>query len=356
MGNSVASEIANFRAEVSTALSTFISANAAELHLVSDDFDLVENELQTFLAGGKRLRPLFALAGFKSISVDIPDSAITAISALELIQASALIHDDLMDASATRRGRPTIHERFAGLHLSQNWQGDATSFGASSAILIGNLCLVWADKMLYESGCSDDSITAAKEYFDKLRVEVMAGQFLDVIEQNRRSANIKAIQNIVTFKTSKYTVERPLHFGAALAGAPLQVIETLSNFAQPIGEAFQYRDDLLGAFGDPTITGKPVGDDFREGKRTLLVALFHERAEHADWMWFESILGKASISEDEVKQAQSLLIDSGVVAEVESKIETLYRGAQTVLENSDLSTNSKTLLSELSKSALYRTK
>lgn len=192
-------------AQVAVELEQFIARNSQDLHIVSQDFDLIEKELQQYLAGGKRLRPLFAVAGFKYAAAPITTEVTKAVAALELIQASALIHDDLMDASDTRRGRETIHRRFQRLHIEENWDGDSVTFGAAAAILIGNLCLVWADKMLFESGLPAQNLLAAKPFFDALRVEVMAGQYLDVIEQNRRTADLAAISNIVNFKTSKYT-------------------------------------------------------------------------------------------------------------------------------------------------------
>lgn len=343
-------------AQIAAELESFISNNSHDLHSVSPDFELIETELQAFLAGGKRLRPLFATAGYLSTAEDLSPELPKVIAALELIQASALIHDDLMDASATRRGRETIHRRFARLHKENNWQGDAAAFGSAAAILIGNLCLVWADKMFFENDFDAARLLSAKPYFDAMRVEVMAGQYLDVMEQNRRTADLSAIANIVNFKTAKYTVERPLHIGALLAGAKPEVVSMLSRFATPIGAAFQYRDDLLGAFGESAVTGKPVGDDFREGKRTLLIALFHETASTPDWTWFESVLGQPKLSDEEVYRAQTMLQDAGVVEKIEHKISALHTQALAELETSDISSQSRDWLIELSHAALYRSK
>lgn len=356
MPHPVIDQMNSVAAQVAAELQSFISNNSHELHTVSADFDLVEAELQAFLAGGKRLRPLFAMAGYLSTGSEPTSELVKTIAGLELIQASALIHDDLMDASATRRGRETIHRRFERLHKESNWQGDSVAFGSAAAILIGNLCLVWADKMFFESGIDSAKVLAAKPYFDSMRVEVMAGQYLDVIEQNRRTADLTAIANIVNFKTSKYTVERPLHIGAMLSGADPVVLEILGRYAKPIGAAFQYRDDLLGAFGESSVTGKPVGDDFREGKRTLLIALFHESASAPDWEWFESVLGQPTLTDEEVFRAQKMLKNAGVVEKLEHEISKLHAQALAELNNPMLSTQSREWLIELSHAALYRSK
>ncbi|MFD0528010.1 polyprenyl synthetase family protein [Kitasatospora arboriphila] len=238
----------------------------------------VSEALRDFLLdGGKRLRPAFCYWGWRGAggSADHPGIA-DAAAALELLQASALVHDDLMDRSDTRRGLPSVHRRFEGLHRENGWRGDREQYGASAAVLLGDLLLIWCDELFQSSGLPDDAVRAAKPVFDLMRTEVMVGQYLDVLEpvagDSADAGALDRAQTVLHYKSAKYTIERPLQVGALLAGAGPGLVEAYGAFGLPLGEAFQLRDDLLGVFGDPAVTGKPAGDDLREGKRTLLVA------------------------------------------------------------------------------------
>lgn len=194
-------------------------------------------------------------------------------AALELLHASALAHDDLIDASDTRRGRPATHRGFAALHRDAGWPGDPEQYGAAAAILLGDLLLSWSDEMLRRCGLPLERVAPALDVLELCRTEVIAGQFLDVSVQARGRADVDAAMTVLRYKSAKYSIERPLHVGAALAGAGPETLTALSSFGLPLGEAFQLRDDLLGVYGDPATTGKPAGDDLVEGKRTVLVAL-----------------------------------------------------------------------------------
>ncbi len=239
-----------------------------------------------FVVGGKRLRPQFCFAGWLIAGGD-PDDAdfVTAAASLEWLQASALVHDDLMDGSDTRRGRPSIHREYESRHRDDGRSGDAAGFGLSAAVLLGDLMLSWCDEMLthaiLDSPSMAPNLRAARHFLDLCKTEVVAGQFLDVVGQTRPSLTVDEAMKVVRYKSAKYTVERPLHIGAALAGADADLIAALSDVALPLGEAFQLRDDVLGVFGDPSVTGKPAGDDLREGKRTVLVARTAELTDDA---------------------------------------------------------------------------
>ena len=175
-----------------------------------------------------------------------------------------------MDDSDTRRGRPSIHREFERKHREAGLVGDPARHGASVAVLLGDLMLSWADEQFRTSGLP--RIGEALRFLDLCKTEVVAGQYLDVLAQTRPSVGVEEAMRVVRYKSAKYTVERPLHLGAALAGADDALIAALTDVALPLGEAFQLRDDVLGVFGDPGVTGKPAGDDLREGKRTVLVA------------------------------------------------------------------------------------
>ena len=247
------------------------------------------------MSGGKRFRAAFCWWGHQAVArspapADEP-ALLRACASLELLHASALVHDDYMDASDVRRGRPATHRAFEQLHRERGWSASPEQYGASAAILLGDLLLSWSDELLRTCGLPAERVIDALGYFDLTRSEVVTGQFLDVSAQARGSADVDTAMTVLRYKSAKYSIERPLHIGAALAGATPEQIGQLSRFGLPLGEAFQLRDDLLGVFGDPSVTGKPAGDDLIEGKRTVLVALALDALPTADAKVLDAALG-----------------------------------------------------------------
>jgi geranylgeranyl diphosphate synthase, type I len=243
------------------------------------------------LAGGKRLRPTFAYWGWRGlVGPDHPvEPALPALSALELMHTFALVHDDVMDESATRRGAPTAHRIFAAAHAGAGRLGDPAHFGTTSAILIGDLCLIWADQLLARTPVDTATLFAVRACYDRMRVEAVAGQYLDVLGETQPDAwSVERALLVARHKTASYTVQRPLQFGMTLAGpdpcptsdgsALAEVDAAYCRYGETVGEAFQLRDDLLGVYGDPAVTGKPAGDDLRTGKPTTLLMLAHQLA------------------------------------------------------------------------------
>lgn len=227
------------------------------------------------LGGGKRMRPMFAWAGYLGAGgteIEDPAAVLRAVSALEFIQACALIHDDIIDESDTRRGSPTVHRRVEALHKDNTWNGDAADFGIGVAILIGDLALSWAEEMLQSSGLSPAALARVRGPWSAMKTEVISGQILDITVESSGNESAEIAEKVNRFKTAAYTIERPLHIGAAIADADDNLVQAFRGFGQDIGIAFQLQDDILGVFGDPAITGKPAGDDLREGKRTVLLA------------------------------------------------------------------------------------
>ncbi|MEO9221045.1 MAG: polyprenyl synthetase family protein [Mycobacteriaceae bacterium] len=311
-------------------LRSYFASRRAQIERVDARFAEAVCSLQAFvLRGGKRLRPSFAWWGWRGAGGDPADTSaagvLRACSALELIQACALVHDDLMDASATRRGHPTVHTEFAQRHRAEGWGGDPDRFGSAAAVLLGDLALAWADDMLRTAAWSVSSLTAALPYWEAMRTEMLGGQYLDVLTEVSGDESPEAALRIDRFKTAAYTVERPLQLGAALAGASPELIGAYSRFGQDVGVAFQLRDDLLGVFGDPDVTGKPAGDDLREGKRTLLVAVALQRADATDPTGAAALrLGLGSdLDEKAIERLRRLLVDLGAVQQVEEKISAL---------------------------------
>ena len=278
-------------------------------------------------AGGKRLRPAFCHWAFVGAGGDPDDPLVVdAGAALELLHTFALLHDDVMDGSAVRRGVPTVHAAFAERHGLDDWRGEARRFGEGVAILVGDLAFVYADRLIA------DAPRDALDVFNELRLEVNIGQYLDLLGTARGGVDIEQARRISRYKSGKYTIERPLHLGAALAGRLDELAKPLSAFGEPLGEAFQLRDDLLGAFGDTAVTGKPVGEDLREGKPTALYTWAVERATGAAADLLASRFGTADLEAAEVTELQAVLEETGARREVEDTIERLVAEALGALE------------------------
>ena len=315
---------------VTAALQTFVDSRVPLLEAAAPALVELVDTLRVTLAGGKRLRPAFAYWGWRGAGGSDGDAIVAAAASLELLQACALVHDDVMDGSDTRRGNPSAHRRFEAKHAELGGAGDAAGFGAGGAILLGDLCLSWTDEMLFASGLDAESLLRAKPVLDVMRTELMAGQYLDLVAQARGGGSVADAMTVVRFKSAKYTVERPLQLGGALAGAGPQLQEGYSAYGLPLGEAFQLRDDLLGVFGDPARTGKPAGDDLREGKRTALVALAVDRARGPQTEVLHR-LGDPGLGPDDVADLRQVLTETGAVDEVESMIDRLTAAALTAL-------------------------
>jgi geranylgeranyl diphosphate synthase type I len=279
---------------------------------------------------------------------------VTAVSALELVQASALIHDDLMDRSDTRRGEPAMHRRFAARHTAAGWGGDPDGFGDSAALLLGDLALVWSDELLHASGVDPAALVRARPVFDRMRTEVTAGQYLDVLTQAAGDTSVERAGKVARYKSAKYTVERPLLLGAALAGADPALTTAYERFGLPLGEAFQMRDDVLGVFGDPARTGKPAGDDLREGKRTYLVAAAFAAAGPAGRAELDALLGDPKLDDDGVARLRAVIADSGALSRTEARITALTTEALDALDAAPIGTEAYDVLRELADAATRR--
>lgn len=352
-------DLVSLRSAIEAELTSFI--NLENNNIVEIDIALkpVAQALGEYiLGGGKRIRPIFALVGYLGAGGKINSATIKAVASLELLQACALIHDDLIDGSDNRRGKPAIHKAFEKLHLENRHTGNASNFGAAAAILLGDLALVWSDKCIHDSGIETKAQLAVNPIHDAMRIEVMAGQYLDVLEQNISNTSVERALKIARFKSGKYTIERPLHFGASLA-SPNNLIEIQSIYSEygiPLGEAFQMRDDLLGVFGDPSETGKPAGDDLREGKRTALIAYTYDRSDEAGRKILDSLLGKADLDSNEITKLREVIANSGAKIHVEDLIEKLAEEALDAINRNEITSEAKNLLNELVSIATKRSK
>ncbi|MFN8169119.1 MAG: polyprenyl synthetase family protein [Candidatus Nanopelagicales bacterium] len=344
----------DLRTRVQKRLDDFLAVQVPILDDVSPDLAPLAEALTDLLRGGKRLRPAFAYWGWRGAGGADCEQAVAAATALELLQACALIHDDVMDGSDTRRGMPAAHRRFATLHRGNGWLGSSEGFGVGAAILLGDLCLSWADELLMSSGLPAEAVLRGKPVYDVMRTELMAGQYLDLLEQAMGGGSEARAMRVVRYKSAKYTIERPLHLGAALAGADDAVVVAYSGYGLPLGEAFQLRDDVLGVFGDPAQTGKPAGDDLREGKRTVLVAAAVEAASPSQAALLRRHLGDPALDADGVAALREVITDTGAHAHVERLIAALTDQCFSALDAAPIDEPAREVLRGLAHAATSR--
>lgn len=323
------------------------------------------------LAGGKRFRALFCYWGWQAVAADDLldetasadfESVRLAATALEVFHAAALVHDDIMDNSDTRRGMPAVHRRFEALHKSSEWLGSSAHFGESSALLLGDLLLSWSDE-LFSDGLSKlgdlRARIAARTEFNLMRTEVTVGQYLDIVEEKAwsrqpESALLERAHRVVVYKSAKYSVEAPLAIGASLGGGSLAQLAALREFGLPLGIAFQLRDDVLGVFGDPTVTGKPAGDDLREGKRTVLIAIAREKLPATARRLVDELLGDPELTDFQVELLQNTIRESGALDALEEIIKENCALALSVIADAPLARAAKLQLTQLAHTVTSR--
>jgi geranylgeranyl diphosphate synthase, type I len=325
---------------------------------IGEDYALLVAALEDFvLNGGKRLRPAFAYWGWRAVATGQPDpNVLLLFSALELLHTSALVHDDVIDDSSTRRGRPTAHIRFAALHRDRDWRGSADRFGISAAILLGDLALTWADDIVFRVDLSPEAQRRIRRVWGDIRTEVLGGQYLDIVAEASAAESIASAMNVDIFKTARYTVSRPLQLGAAAAADRPDVQDLFQQFGTDLGIAFQLRDDVLGVFGDPAVTGKPSGDDLRSGKRTVLIAEAVQLADTSDPLaanLLRSSIG-AQLTDAQVAELRDVIESVGALAAAEDRIATLTRRALDMLAAAPINPAAKSGLSELARQATNR--
>ena len=295
------------------------------------DADLVppiDEIARLVLAGGKRLRPAFCFWGFVGAGGDPTDElVIDAGAALELLHAFALFHDDVMDGSLTRRGEPTTNAKFEASHGASKLAGESRRFGDGVAILVGDLAYVYSDQLMRNAS------PQAWTIWNELRIELNFGQYLDMLGSAMNERRREKAERICRYKSGKYTIERPLHLGALLsAPTSADLIPVLSTYGLPLGDAFQMRDDVLGAFGDTAITGKPVGDDLREGKPTPLMAIATARANAVQLNELQ-LVGNQDLTPEQIARVQQVIRETGALDELEIVITRLTDEAIAAVQN-----------------------
>ncbi|WP_347350027.1 polyprenyl synthetase family protein [Intrasporangium sp.] len=330
-------DLPGLRRRVQQAVADQIAAASRDLAEIGPDLAPLVDAVSTLLTGGKGLRAGFLYWGHRAAGTPDSDQLVRLAASMEFFQGAALLHDDVMDRSDTRRGMPSAHRAIATLHEQRGWAGDPGRFGEGTAILAGNLCLTWCDQLYATCGLPVADLARGRSLFDRMRTQLMGGQFLDLLESARGWAaadldqRIEAARTVIRYKSAKYTIEQPLLIGALVGGVPDEALPFLSAYGLALGEAFQLRDDLLGVFGDPAATGKPAGDDLREGKRTVLIAYALDGADPGDRQILESQLGRADIDPVGVAVLRDLIKRSRAIERVERLIDVRVMEARAAL-------------------------
>ena len=317
-------------------VAAFLDEKAAELLDIDPALAPVAQEIRGLVdAGGKRLRPAFVHWGHRAVT-DRPSTGVLHVgAAVELLHTFALLHDDVMDRAARRRGRPAAHVTFRAHHEGSGLLGDSGWFGTSAAVLAGDLAFVWADELLERSGLPADARDRVRRVFTTLRSEVMAGQYLDLLHGADPHADEPGARRVALLKSARYTVTRPLQLGAAAADAADahgQVHAALAAYGDAVGFAFQLRDDVLGLFGDPAETGKSALDDLREGKRTLLVLRARRLADARQRRILDDALGDPTVDEARADAVRAVVADTGALASIELLISHEHAAALRALD------------------------
>ena len=362
-----------FREAVTGAISDFLTEQAVVLESMGPELAPVHLMASKLLCGGKRMRPSFCVWSYVA-TAGMPEREeisplLTAAASLEVLHASALIHDDVMDSSDLRRGRPAAHRQFEALHANAGWLGDSAAFGRAGAILLGDLLVMWSVAMLQGAGLEESALQRALPIVEAMRTEVTCGQYLDIVAQahplRQRAPAVGSIlagleiavddaSRVVEYKAARYTVQRPCQIGAALGGGDDRIYFALGAYGSPLGRAFQFRDDLLGVFGDSKVTGKPAGDDLREGKRTVLVAHAFAHASEAGKTLLMRRLGDPTLDGEGVGALQQVLEESGARHAVESMITEAYERAMLALTDVDITDEGRLALTALAEAAVRR--
>lgn len=336
----------------------YLSERRRDAAYIGADYAVLTEAVEEFvLRGGKRLRPAFAYWGWRAVAGSEPGPEVLRLfSALELLHACALVHDDVIDASATRRGLPTVHRIFSERHRGNAWHGSPEQFGLSAAILLGDLALVWADDIITTADIGTDARFRVQRVWSAIRTEVLGGQYLDIVAEASGAESVQSALTVNIYKTASYTISRPLQLGAAAAADCPDLLAAFHELGTSLGVAFQLRDDVLGVFGDPAVTGKPSGDDLRSGKRTVLLAEAVELAEQHDPVAAKTL--RTSIGTDltdaQVKEICQLIESVGALSAVETRIDSLMRRALDILDTATIDPQAKAGLTELARLAANR--
>ncbi|MFF7802256.1 polyprenyl synthetase family protein [Streptomyces olivaceus] len=316
---------------------------------------LVEHLRTLMGSGGKRFRPILCVVGWHAAGGSgTPRELLHLAAAIETFHSAAMIHDDIIDRSATRRGHPSAHHALRAQCTAPPGSDTSTWFGAGAALVLGDLALSWSDQLLYRGRLDIAQLRATHPLLDTLRSEALIGCYIELLATGRHTDDLDTPVEINRLKSAKYTIERPLHLGAVLAGADPAVLDTCTAYGIPLGQAFQLRDDILGVFGDTAATGKPALDDLREGKPTLLLAIAQSRAAPDQRERLRRLVGDPLLDDAGAATVREILTATGARQEVEDLIESHRLRAVAALDERTLPGAAVTALRQMAETVTRR--
>lgn len=345
---------AHIRRNVLAAVAAFVAARRSA-ELGGTGVPIAGDILVDFVEGGKCLRSTFTYLGWLC-GAGPSRAALAAASSMELLHTFALMQDDVMDDSATRRGRQTAHRQFAEWHRRRGLSGSSRRFGQSGAVLLADLCLIWAEQMLRESGLEREQLQRAWPRYDAMRTELAVGQFADLASDLSDPPELDIVLDVARRKSGNYTVRRPLEIGAAMAGCTDATLAGLGTYGAEIGEAFQLRDDLLGVFGSPDKTGKPSGDDLRERKPTSVVVTAYHMADAPTRRELAELMKRDDIDKRAVDRWRALIVRTGAVEAIEKMIAENLVTARIALDDMAIEENVRTALAHMATACTERSR
>lgn len=285
---------AAFKSRVDEVLHGFVAREADAFAAVDPVLEPVAEQLEAAVADGKRLRAAFCYWGWRAVGQPDSDALLRAATSLELVHAAAVVHDDLIDDSPLRHGRPTAH---VALRAAVGDRSDADEAARSLAMLVGDLLMALAGQLFATCGLPAAYLARARPLWAVMARELIAGECLEILRTGTGPDTTAALK-VVRYKTAKYTVEHPLLIGGALAGAGPRTREGYSAYGLPLGEAFQLRDDLIGLFGNPGQTGKANADDVQGHRPTALLAETWRLADDGERALLRTLLGRRDLDAD----------------------------------------------------------
>ncbi len=324
----------NLRRMVLVEVAEFVAERRAA-ELGGAGIEAVGDILTDFVSGGKCLRSTFMYLGWLCGAPPNP-AALRAAASFELVHAFALLQDDVMDGADVRRGRPSAHRQFGQWHRERGLPGPSRRFGESAAILLGDLCLIWAEQMLRDSGIDPRRLQRAWPRYDAMRTELAVGQFADLTNDARQAPGLEFVLDVARRKSGNYTVRRPLEIGAAMAGCDAQTLSQLGRYGRAVGEAFQLRDDVLGVFGSPAVTGKPGAGDLLERKATSVVVTAYQLADPSTRRELTGLANREALGDDAIDRWKALIIETGAVGLIEQMISDRVASARAHLGDSPI--------------------
>ncbi|SPM39933.1 Geranylgeranyl pyrophosphate synthase [Mycobacterium numidiamassiliense] len=342
----------NVRRAVLDEVADFVGTRCS-VELNGAGLDAAGNTLVEFVSGGKCLRSAFMYVGWLC-GAEPSNAALRAAASLELLHAFALLQDDVMDQSSKRRGRPAAHVQLTQSYRERGLSGSAERFGESAAILLGDLCLIWAEQMLRESGVEGRRLQQLWPRYDAMRIELAVGQFADLASDVRDLPPLDAVLDVARRKSGNYTVRRPLEIGAAMAGCDDRAVSQLGRYGAAVGEAFQLRDDMLGVFGSSANTGKPSGGDLLERKATSVVVMAYQMADAPTRRQLVELMNSEDLDDDMLDRFRTLIVATGAAQSIEDMIDHRVEYARNSLDDKVIDDSSRAALGNMAAACVER--